>query len=503
MLLAHARTTARGAVLEVSFLGEKGSGTGVIREFFSLVANALRLEEGVLIREDRDSTASFSNDKGIATGHQVFHFVDIPAMEVTEFAASTPPRYVHHPAGLFPRPLSVVSSAVLRACGIVGRMIGQALQDGRVFPLPLSVLLFASLLRLSATQGRTLLPEAQVRPLKCLTFDASVRTGIDSSTSSSDHVVGAHCVRVAARAVLHDALLIDILRAYLPHVASSMLPAALRRSDSYASSRIGEAVDTFSASDAAMCGTWLTFEHPETGADLTSVELSASRTSCSRSLGLTSESLVTYDTVDLYVAALAAYSAWGGVQRQLQTIYASMCEVVRDDRWLRLLGSAVDLRDQVCGSPSVEWTEAELRKHVVASHGYSHSDSAVRWFISALVEMNQRERSEFLQFATGQPVLPPGGVGCLSPPLTVIRKTDGIFVPYTGNRGAAVVIDLEASPPPSHGSPASGPGPHDRLWISASTCFHQVKLPPFSSQALLRLALQNAVVMSAGLIDLS
>jgi len=83
-------------------------------------------------------------------------------------------------------------------------------------------------------------------------------------------------------------------------------------------------------------------------------------------------------------------------------------------RWLHLIGTPEDVRDLVCGSPRVDWTAQELSRHVVASHGYSHSDAPVRWFVAALVDMTQAERASFLQFATGQPVLPREGSPGLS-----------------------------------------------------------------------------------------
>ena len=55
----------------------------------------------------------------------------------------------------------------------------------------------------------------------------------------------------------------------------------------------------------------------------------------------------------------------------------------------------------------------------------------------------------------------------------------------------------------SSSSGGGGGGIHDHLWTSASTCFHQVKLPSYSSQWLLKAALSAAIHMSADLIDLS
>ena len=513
LLVSHARTTARGAVLEVSFLGEKGSGTGVIREFCSLLANALR--------EDRRPpptggaagalavSSSCTSDEGIASGRLLWHCIEDAPAEGGESgaesasAASDPShvpvnphvQIVHHPAGLFPRPLADVSNGVLRACGIVGRMIGQALQDSRMFPLPLSSLLFAVLLRLEASDGHSVLPDADAEGEPVV---PTVPPLVASSSYSSLRIRRA---RAAIRAVLCDALLVDILQAYLPFVASSLLPAA---------QRLGATTDAVPTigDDAAINNAWLTFEHPETGADLSVVELSAggSPPCCPADLGISCDSQVTSCNVDAYVAALAAYTAWGaGVRPQLIALRAGVREVVRDSSWLRLVGGPEALRDLVCGTPRIDWTVSELQRHIVASHGYAHTDAAVRWFIKALLDMSQAERADFLQFATGQPTLPPGGIASLSPPLTVIRKTDGLVAPAGGAmlRGRAIIDiasgDWEAD---ASATPVAA-GPYDRLWVSASTCFNQVRVPPFSSLAVLQSRLRDSILLSRGLIDLS
>jgi E3 ubiquitin-protein ligase TRIP12 len=61
-----------------------------------------------------------------------------------------------------------------------------------------------------------------------------------------------------------------------------------------------------------------------------------------------------------------------------------------------------------------------------------------------LVEFTMKERAAFLQFVTGCPALPPGGLPALDPPLNIIPK--------------------------------DAAGPVDMALPSTSTCFHQVAL---------------------------
>lgn len=82
---------------------------------------------------------------------------------------------------------------------------------------------------------------------------------------------------------------------------------------------------------------------------------------------------------------------------------------------------------------------------------YFHSPGFQR-FVNVLVAMSGAERKAFLQFTTGCSSLPPGGLANLHPRLTVVRKVDA----------------------------------SDGSFPSVNTCAHYLKLPDYSSEALLR-----------------
>lgn len=82
--------------------------------------------------------------------------------------------------------------------------------------------------------------------------------------------------------------------------------------------------------------------------------------------------------------------------------------------------------------------------------------------------MTRQQRSAVLQFCTGAPHLPPGGLARLFPPLKVNLK--------------------DVHPP-------------DAALPSARTCFHQIHLPPYTSLQVLEERLLFAVENSRGLID--
>ncbi|KAJ1628588.1 hypothetical protein T492DRAFT_874926 [Pavlovales sp. CCMP2436] len=85
--------------------------------------------------------------------------------------------------------------------------------------------------------------------------------------------------------------------------------------------------------------------------------------------------------------------------------------------------------------------------------------------------MDQPERRAFVQFTTGCPHLPPTGLAALNPMLSVSLKhcPDG----------------AESELP------------------SASTCFHVLKMPAYTSKEALSERLGYAIANSKGLIDMS
>ncbi len=72
-------------------------------------------------------------------------------------------------------------------------------------------------------------------------------------------------------------------------------------------------------------------------------------------------------------------------------------------------------------------------------------------FVNVVARFTPDERKAFLQFATGCSSLPPGGLANLQPRLTVVRKVDG----------------------------------SDTSYPSVNTCVHYLKLPEYSSEAVL------------------
>ena len=136
----------------------------------------------------------------------------------------------------------------------------------------------------------------------------------------------------------------------------------------------------------------------------------------------------------------------------------------------------------VAGERSPEpWSASYLRDHMVLDHGYDTGSPAIGHLVRVMSGFDGKERRAFLSFITGSPCLPYGGLAALRPNLTVVCKL-----------------------PPGVASPQKG-GPQqcDEGLPSVMTCANYLKLPPFSSEAIMREKLLYAISEGQGSFHLS
>jgi len=72
--------------------------------------------------------------------------------------------------------------------------------------------------------------------------------------------------------------------------------------------------------------------------------------------------------------------------------------------------SPSDLRDMVCGEEKIEWDEKQLLAHVHPVGAMTKETPAYKFLIKFLLDMDIQKRSQFLDFITSCPRLPPGGM---------------------------------------------------------------------------------------------
>ena len=98
-------------------------------------------------------------------------------------------------------------------------------------------------------------------------------------------------------------------------------------------------------------------------------------------------------------------------------------------------------------------------------HGYTHESKAVQYLFEIMCSFNSEEQRQFLQFVTGSPRLPVGGLRSLVPPLTIVRKT--IDSSNVSSNNAASFNSENYLP-------------------SVMTCVNYLKLPEYSSLESMR-----------------
>ncbi|KAJ7625532.1 hypothetical protein FB45DRAFT_921679 [Roridomyces roridus] len=125
------------------------------------------------------------------------------------------------------------------------------------------------------------------------------------------------------------------------------------------------------------------------------------------------------------------------------------------------------------GNSEEDWTSETLSEALKADHGFNGESRAIRDLVEILSEYDTAARRNYLQFVTGSPKLPIGGFRGLNPPLTVVRK------------------------------PHEAPLTADDYLPSVMTCVNYLKLPEYSSKAIMREKLRVAMQEGVGSFHLS
>ena len=120
------------AVLEVEYFGEVGIGLGPTLEFYTLVSHALQRSKLGLWREEARPAAPSKPEAGASKGRSSRAVREVRG---AKGGAREQEEWAHAPQGLFPVPLRSGQSLDAGARDLyrfVGRLIGKALQDGRM-----------------------------------------------------------------------------------------------------------------------------------------------------------------------------------------------------------------------------------------------------------------------------------------------------------------------------------------------------------------------------------
>ncbi|KAI9062557.1 hypothetical protein FKP32DRAFT_1593207 [Trametes sanguinea] len=179
---------------------------------------------------------------------------------------------------------------------------------------------------------------------------------------------------------------------------------------------------------------------------------------------------VTTDNVDEYIQEVIDAIIGKGAQTQAQAFREGFSKVfpIGD-----LQAFTSDELAMLFGNAEEDWSIETLSEALKADHGFNVESRAIRDLIEIMSEYDGPSRRSYLQFITGSPKLPIGGFKGLNPPLTVVRK------------------------------PHEAPLTADDYLPSVMTCVNYLKLPEYSSKAVMKEKLSIAMREGVGSFHLS
>ncbi|CAN4121598.1 unnamed protein product [Withania somnifera] len=148
-----------------------------------------------------------------------------------------------------------------------------------------------------------------------------------------------------------------------------------------------------------------------------------------------------------YVLLIVDATLNSGISRQIGA-FKSGFDQVFPIRHLQVF-TEDELERLLCGECGF-WNSNELLDQIKFDHGYTANSPPVINLLEIMREFDSKQQRAFLQFVTGAPRLPPGGLASLIPKLTIVRKSCSVWV--------------------------------DADLPSVMTCANYLKLPPYSSK---------------------
>ncbi|CAE7195090.1 hecd-1 [Symbiodinium natans] len=388
-------------LLEVQFEGETGFGVAVTQSFYVEVAQAL--QERII------NTA-------------------VP-MWVEDDDSSGSQQHLLCRKGLLLKPLTAgpQRDAAVERFRFLGRLMGQALREGFIVPLPLAEEFFALVL------GEKLGPDSLPRPgdgvagellgaLADFAEDLKVGEATQKELVSSPEQIQKWKIAQADRKDFAERFLTPSDRA---DMTSTQEPMSFNDYTSLA----GVCFLETGLSGAALC--------PD-GDNI----------------------LVTADNVATFVEQATSFWFDAGVKDQVDAFRSGLNDVFPFP-CLQAFGRS-ELREMFCGEDRIEWDEQALLNHIHPTGGLNDKSPAYRFLVAVLLELNQSDRSRFLDFVSSCPRLPPGGIA---------KFHVDVFPDTSASRQAF---------------------PRSRA------CANQLYLPPYTSKEELQARLHEAMYCSAG-----
>lgn len=116
---------------------------------------------------------------------------------------------------------------------------------------------------------------------------------------------------------------------------------------------------------------------------------------------------VTIENVDLYLEKVIDMTLSTGVQRQVDAFRAGFTEVFP---YSALSAFTPDELVMLFGRNEEDWSIETLADSIKADHGFNMDSKSVRNLLQCMSELSPADQRDFLQFTTGSPKLPIGGM---------------------------------------------------------------------------------------------
>ena len=133
-----------------------------------------------------------------------------------------------------------------------------------------------------------------------------------------------------------------------------------------------------------------------------------------------SDVLLTIDNVEEYLQLLVWFVLYKGPQKFLGKVRNGFRELINGD-YMHLF-SPQELEQLFCGVEMEEWTVDYLQENCVLDEGLSEDSPVGQYVFEVLSSLSASEKLKFLKFVTSSTRLPCGGLGELSPRLTIIHN---------------------------------------------------------------------------------
>ncbi|KIW59444.1 hypothetical protein, variant [Exophiala xenobiotica] len=179
---------------------------------------------------------------------------------------------------------------------------------------------------------------------------------------------------------------------------------------------------------------------------------------------------VDMENVQKYIDQVLDVSLGRGVRSQVEAFQVGFSQVFS---YTTLKAFTPDELVMLFGRVEEDWSIETLMDSVKADHGFNMDSKSVKNLLQTMSELKPSQRRDFLQFVTGSPKLPIGGFKSLTPMFTVVCK------------------------------PSEPPYTSDDYLPSVMTCVNYLKLPDYSSQAVLKEKLFVAIREGQGAFHLS